>query len=105
MICGGLFAHSLEDENMSVEMASNGMMISKCRKCGYSEKLPYSRSRIFYTNNLVQQQKKYAADETRKETLQPTLPDGTINDEFTEAYGYNPFDASVPNTSPFKSAR
>jgi len=104
MICTTLFAHSLESETMETIFNKRGVMVHKCSLCGYEEELPFSRGRVFYTNNLVQQHKQYAADETRKETLQPTRPDGSINDEFTEAYGYNPFDPSVPNSTPYKAA-
>lgn len=90
---------------MQVTQLSNGQLVQRCQVCGFVEALPYSNRRVHYVNNLVMQHKKAAADDTLKETLQPVFPDGSLNEEFTEAYGYNPFDPKSSKRSPIKAAR
>lgn len=104
MTCTDLYSHSFSDPNMEVVEVADGQMVSHCRKCGYYEELPYSKRGINYLNDLVVQDKRHAADDSLKEMLQPTLPDGSVNDEFTEAYGYNPFDKKADSRSPIKAA-
>lgn len=97
--CEGIYAHSI-DSLITVALSTDSI-IKKCEKCGFEETLPRSSNRTYFINNLAVQKKKWAADDNRKETLQPMKADGSVNDEFTEAYGYNPFDertkAAVPN--------
>lgn len=72
----------------------------RCPKCGYHESLPKSRATVRYVNPELKQTKQFAWDDNRKELLQPTMADGSVNDEFTEAYGYNPFDPITESETP-----
>lgn len=96
--CTKLFAHSLENlETISID---SDTIEKKCPKCGFKEVLPKSGRNVLFVNTLVQQTKKWAADDNRKELLQPQNVDGSVNDEFTEAYGYNPLDERTKITTP-----
>lgn len=75
-------------------------IVKKCSKCGYTETLPRSQRNIYFVNSLVQQTKKWAADDSKKELLQPMNNDGSVNDDFTEAFGYNPFDERTKAATP-----
>lgn len=90
MQCNDVFAHSLE--NLDTISITSKVIVKKCPKCGFREVLPRSNRNVLFVNSLVQQKKKWAADDNRKELLQPMTTDGSVNDDFTEAYGYNPFD-------------
>lgn len=98
MICKELFAHSM-DKLKTIEK-TNEHIIKKCPKCKYQEVLKHSNSRVIYMSNLTHQKKKWAAEDNAKELLQPTNPDGSANAEFTEAFGYNPFDSRTKETTP-----
>lgn len=96
--CSDIFAHSLENlETVSIDSKA---IVKKCPKCGFSEVLPKSSRNVLFVNTLVQQKKKWAADDNSKELLQPMNLDGSVNDEFTEAYGFNPFDERTKLTTP-----
>lgn len=96
--CTELFAHSMDKlETVSIDSKS---IVKKCPHCDYKETLKRSNSRVLYVNNIAIQKKKWGADDNRKETLQPMNNDGSVNDEFTEAYGYNPFDDRTKLATP-----
>ena len=90
MKCTGLFDHSIG--KLSTTLVTKEAIHKTCTKCGYVEVFPRSRSEVIYPSNLLMQKKKWAADDNRKELLQPLQNDGSVNNDFTEAYGYNPFD-------------
>jgi len=96
--CTQLFAHSI-DKLETIEVTGRAIT-KKCRKCGYSETLQRSKHSVLFVNNLVMQKKKWASDDTRKELLQPMNNDGNLNDDFTEAYGFNPYDDRTKSTTP-----
>lgn len=96
--CTELFAHSLQ--NLETIRIDSQSIEKKCLKCGFKEVVPRSNRNVLFPNNLVMQKKKWAADDNRKELLQPMSADGSVNDEFTEAYGYNPFDNRTKQTTP-----
>lgn len=97
-ICKGLFAHSIG--NLETTEISRTEIKKKCKKCGYQETLPRSQRALYFFNDQTQQRKKWAADDNKKELLQPINPDGSTNDEFTEAYGYNPMDERTKVATP-----
>lgn len=96
--CTELFAHSLD--NLETVAIDSRTITKQCRKCKYQEILPRSNRNVLFVNTLVQQKKKWASDDNRKELIQPMNLDGSINDEFTEAYGYNPFDERTKIATP-----
>lgn len=96
--CTQLFAHSI-DKLETVEKTKDAIF-KRCTVCGYTEALKHSNKTVIYINDLVHQKKKWAAEDNAKEILQPTLPDGSANPEFTEAYGYNPFDERTKSATP-----
>lgn len=98
MTCKGLFVHSIG--NLETVEINRTEIKKRCNKCGYSETLPRSQRNIYFFNDKTQQRKKWAADETKKELLQPMKTDGSVNDEFTEAFGYNPFDDRTKANTP-----
>lgn len=96
--CEGLWDHTIDK---LVTVFSTAHEIHKeCPKCGYRETLPRSDSKVYFVNNLVVQKKKWSSDDNRKELLQPMNSDGSVNDDFTEAYGYNPFDKRTESATP-----
>lgn len=95
--CTGLFAHTLE--KMTTVDVTHDAIHKRCEVCGYTEALPRSRTNTYFVNNHVLAHKKLAADSTVKELLQPLDNKGNVNDDFTLAYGYNPFDPTAPNTA------
>lgn len=96
--CSGLWDHTLD--KMETVKVTKDSLTKRCPKCGYSEVLKRSRRSTYFVNNLALQQKKWAADDNTKELLQPMNSDGSVNDEFTEAYGYNPFDERTKIATP-----
>lgn len=96
--CTKLFAHSL-DKLETLEI-NDDFILKKCPRCKYVERLPHSKMNVLYPNNLVMQKKRWAHDDNAKEVLQPLGKDGSVNEEFTEAYGYNPFDERTKATTP-----
>lgn len=96
--CKGLFSHSIEKLE-TVELTRT-KILKRCTKCGYQEALPRSQRNIYFVSDKVNQTKKWAADDNKKELLQPINEDGSTNDDFTEAYGYNPFDERTKATTP-----
>jgi len=96
--CSALFAHSLEKlETIAIDQST---IVKRCKTCGYTEELPHSQRVVLFVNNLLVQTKKFAADDNRKELLQPTDAKGNINEDFTEAYGFNPFDERTKAFTP-----
>lgn len=96
--CAGLFDHSM-DKLKTVETTKE-YFLKRCVKCGFEEKYARSRKTVpFVSGNLIQK-KKWGADDNRKELLQPMNDDGEVNDEFTEAYGFNPFDDRTKSVTP-----
>ena len=89
-VCKGLFVHSIG--NLETIEITKTSIKKHCKKCGYIEVLPRSQRNVYFVNDRVQQTKKWAADDNAKELLQPMNQDGSINEDFTEAYGYNPYD-------------
>lgn len=96
--CKGLFAHSI-GKLETVELTRE-VIVKRCKKCQFTETLPRSQQAIYFFYDRVQQTKKWAADDNAKELLQPLNQDGSVNDEFTEAYGYNPFDERTKAMTP-----
>lgn len=96
--CKQLFAHSLD--NLETIATDSRSITKKCPHCSYEEVLPRSNRSVYFVNNLVMQKKKWASDDNRKELLQPMNNDGSINDDFTEAYGYNPYDKRTELSTP-----
>lgn len=96
--CEGLFAHSIQ--NMKTVEMTKDHIFKVCSKCGYTEVLPHSHKVIYYIDSALSQNKKWAADDNRKELLQPMNKDGSVNDDFTKVYGYNPFDDRTKGTTP-----
>lgn len=96
--CKGLFDHSLE--NLKTLEITKHTITKRCQTCGYSEVLRRSKKNVYFVNNLVFQKKKWAADDNRKELLQPGNIDGSPNEEFTNAYGFNPFDERTKTATP-----
>lgn len=90
--CTGLFAHSLDSDTMQTQHDDVHGIHRECTKCGYVEILPRSQDDVYFVNNFVKQHKQFESSQNKKELLQPMNPDGTVNDDFTTAYGYNPFD-------------
>lgn len=97
-ICTELFAHSLE--RMKTVETNIEYIKKMCPKCSYEEVLPHSQRNVLFFNNHVMQTKKWAADDNKKELLQPGNSDGSVNEEFTQAYGFNPFDPTTKATTP-----
>lgn len=97
-MCKGLFDHSLE--KLQTVKTTKDYIYKRCRSCGYKEVLPRSGKAVYFTNNLVVQKKKWAAEENKMELLQPLNNDGSINTEFTDAYGFNPFDERTKVATP-----
>ncbi len=96
--CTGIYAHSLANlETIAIDSKS---ITKKCPKCGFEEVLPRSNRNVLFVNNLVMQKKKWAADDNRKELIQPMLETGEVNEEFTEAFGFNPFDERTKLATP-----
>src|SRR6266568_885020 len=98
MACKGLFDHSIG--KLETVKITRTEIHKKCRRCKFSEVLPRSDRAIYFFNTSVQQTKKWAADDNSKELLQPMTKDGAVNDDFTEAYGYNPFDERTKALTP-----
>lgn len=98
MTCTDLFAHSMD--NLVTDRIDNGIIIKRCTKCGLIKKLRHSNRQVYFLNNLVTQKKKWAADDNSRELLQPLDHTGNVNDEFTEAYGFNPFDERTKESTP-----
>ena len=97
-LCTGLFAHSM---NKLKTVKTTAEFIHKlCITCGYVEKLPRSRMPVIFYSNSLLQTKRWAHDDNRKELLQPLTRDGDVNEEFTQAYGYNPFDDRTKDQTP-----
>lgn len=96
--CTGLFDHSI-GKLRTVSMTRDEI-IKTCDKCKHVEVLPRSNRNIYFVNDRTQQRKKWAVDDNKKELLQPMNQDGSTNDEFTEAYGYNPFDERTKAATP-----
>ena len=88
--CTSLFAHSME--NMEMVNITKHLIVKRCPKCGFTETLPRSGRGIYFVNQQVLQKKKWAAEDNKKELLQPLSADGSVNNEFTEAFGFNPMD-------------
>lgn len=98
MTCKGLFAHSIG--KLKTVTITRTEIHKCCKKCGYKETLPRSQRIFYFLNNDVTQTKRWAADDNTKELLQPMNMDGSVNDDFTEAYGYNPFDERTKDNVP-----
>lgn len=96
--CDDLFAHSL-DKMVTVGTDKN-VLTKQCPICGYSESLKRSHSQTLFVNNTVLQVKKWGHDENVKELLQPMNKDGSTNEDFTNAYGFNPFDSRTKIATP-----
>lgn len=96
--CTGLFDHSME--NLTTVKMDKGIIIKRCDVCGLIKELPHSNRQVFFLNTLVNQKKKWAANDNARELLQPIDKKGNVNDEFTEAYGFNPFDPRTKATTP-----
>lgn len=97
-VCKKLFSHTIA--KLETVKLTKQAIIKRCNKCGYTETLPRSQKNIYFVNDRVQQTKKWAADDNSKQLLQPMNQDGSVNDDFTEAYGYNPFDERTKSTTP-----
>ncbi len=97
-VCKGLFVHSIG--KLETQEITRTHIVKHCQTCGYKETLPRSERNIYFFNDRTQQRKKWAADDNKKELLQPMNHDGSVNDDFTEAYGYNPFDERTKATTP-----
>ena len=93
--CDKLFAHSLTDPNMKTVEKDGGIIVRECKACGLIKRLPHSQRLTYFVNNNLIQTKKWAADDNRRELIQPIKPDGSINHDFTEVYGYNPLDPAT----------
>lgn len=76
------------------------MFVKVCEKCDAQIIFARNSKSYYFINSTVQQKKKWAVDDTRKELLQPLTPDGNVNEEFTEAYGFNPFDERTETNTP-----
>lgn len=98
--CTGLFDHSM-DQMKTVKITKHHIF-KVCGKCNFTEVLPRSTSVILFMNGNLLQTKKWGADDNRRELLQPLRSDGAINDEFTAAYGYNPFDDRTKDATPWE---
>lgn len=96
--CNELFAHSMD--RLETESVDQHRIKKRCAKCGYTETLPRSARGLYFFNNHTLQRKKLASDDNRKELLQPLNNDGSVNKDFTEAYGYNPFDKRTEHVTP-----
>ena len=96
--CSGLFDHSLE--NLETTAITRNYLTKSCKKCGYKENLKRSEKGLYFLNQLVLQKKKWASEENRMELLQPMKSDGSVNEDFTDAYGYNPFDERTKEATP-----
>ena len=96
--CSGIFDHSMEKME-TLEMTTE-FIVKRCPVCGFTEKLARSSNRVMFLNGSLLATKKWAADDNAKETLQPLGKDGSVNDDFTEAYGYNPFDNRTKEVTP-----
>lgn len=97
-LCTGLFDHSM-DKLETIETSTDSIQ-KKCAKCGYTEELPRSQRNIIFFNGNLKQTKSFAVDDSRKELLQPLTGDGEVNEDFTAAFGYNPFDERTKKTTP-----
>lgn len=96
--CEDLFAHTL-DKMVTIKSDSK-FITKKCNVCGFTEQLKRSHGLTLFLNNQVLQNKKWAHDDNKKEALQPLTEKGDVNDDFTEAFGYNPFDDRTKITTP-----
>lgn len=96
--CTDLFAHSLD--NLKTVSISGNFIHKECPICGYREALTRSKRNVLFVNNLLKQTKKWGADDNRKELIQPLDNKGNVNEEFTEAYGFNPFDERTKEVTP-----
>lgn len=97
-LCKGLFAHTIG--SLTTVKLTRNSIYKKCDKCGYTETLPRSQKNIYFFSDKVQQTKRWAADEDIKALLQPLNQDGSTNEEFTEAYGFNPMDERTKVATP-----
>lgn len=98
--CTDLFAHAINAKNMSTVGQTAHVIHKLCTICGYSEHFPRSKRNVAFVNPELLHTKVHAHDQLSKELLQPTLPNGNINEEFTEAYGYNPLDPATKHKTP-----
>ncbi len=96
--CTQLFAHSL-DKLETIETTKDAIH-KRCTTCGYEEILKHSNRQILFMNTLVHQKKKWASEDNAKELLQPLHHDGSINNDFTDAFGYNPMDDRTREVTP-----
>lgn len=96
--CTGLFDHSIG--KMKTIGVTKKVIHKMCTTCGYKEDFPHSNSGSLFVNNLLVQKKRWAIDDDTKAMLQPLNQDGSINDDFTSAYGYNPYDERTKKTTP-----
>lgn len=100
MSCKDLFSHSLSDRNMETIEVNKDVIKRRCSVCGYEEVLSYSNRQTLFVNDSLMSTKKWAADDNKKELLQPLKANGDVNEEFTQAYGYNPFDERTALATP-----
>lgn len=98
--CTGVFDHSLESESMSTVDVDKFTLKRKCNRCGFSEILPRSSRQVLFVNQGLLATKKWAADDNAKELLQPLNSDGSTNEDFTMAYGFNPMDDQTKVRTP-----
>ena len=91
MRCNGIFDHSIG--KLETIKITKYEIVKMCKKCGYVMSLPRSSRVILFPSNLLMQKKKWASDDNRKELLQPLTQKGEVNEDFTEAFGFNPFDS------------
>ena len=98
MICTGLFDHTMQ--NMETIKITKEAIIKKCPKCEYTETLPRSNRNVLFPNAIAMQKIQWDGDDSRRDMLQPKNVDGSVNEEFTEAYGYNPFDERTKSATP-----
>lgn len=96
--CEGIFDHSM-DKLVTVSF-NKETIVKKCPICGFTETLKRSQKSLYFYNDTAVQKKKWASEDNRKELLQPFNNDGSPNEEFTEAYGFNPGDPSTKASTP-----
>lgn len=75
-------------------------IIKRCPKCHYTERLAHSSKNTYFVNNTLLQRKHWAGDDNRKQLLQPLDARGNANEDFTEAFGYNPYDERTKDQTP-----
>lgn len=75
-------------------------IVRRCKVCGYEEAIRHAHQRIAFVSPALMQKKKWAADDNTRELIQPMNGDGTPNDDFSEAYQFNPADPQLAMLTP-----